>query len=200
MMTGSTRSVFCPCSGVRSSGEFKEEPKFSLNSAAEWTRHRSFAWLMRSEEDSNPQRGLVDTVSYFDESEPSWDDHTYFKIVENSRGKVGYHIKIDGARLSLSEPSHSYLFPGASSNSNNTRGNSTRPSTLKGMGHSLWFGRRRIFRRRPLSYPELASYLLRGRLRQVLKSSLAWGLSRRRPVTEFLGGTALLRSRHGYRP
>ena len=141
--------------------------------------------------DSNPQRGLIDTVSYFDESEPSWDDHTYFKIVENSRGKVGYHIKIDGTRLSLSEPPNAYLFPGASGNSEqyerefNSAINIERYGViLSGLGGDEFLGGV------PYPYPELASYLLRGRLRQVLKSSLAWGLSRRRPVTEFLGGTA----------
>jgi asparagine synthase (glutamine-hydrolysing) len=36
----------------------------------------------------------VETVSYFDDSEPNWDERSYFGIVEAKRGSVGYHIDV----------------------------------------------------------------------------------------------------------
>jgi asparagine synthase (glutamine-hydrolysing) len=37
---------------------------------------------------------FLDTVSYFDDSEPNWDERHYFSIVEARRGKSGIHLNI----------------------------------------------------------------------------------------------------------
>lgn len=36
----------------------------------------------------------LDTVSYYDDSEPNWDERPYFTRVERRRGRVGYHIDV----------------------------------------------------------------------------------------------------------
>ena len=35
-----------------------------------------------------------ETVSYYDDSEPNWDERSYFRIVEAKRGKTGCHIDV----------------------------------------------------------------------------------------------------------
>ena len=45
----------------------------------------------------------LDTLSYYDKSEPSGDDWIYFQKIEAKRGRVGIHI--DGSRLGTSPDS-----------------------------------------------------------------------------------------------
>jgi asparagine synthase (glutamine-hydrolysing) len=45
--------------------------------------------------DQEPSHGgPVETVSYYADAEPNWDERSYFSIVEAKRGRVGYHIDI----------------------------------------------------------------------------------------------------------
>lgn len=48
---------------------------------------------MRSERGAQP-RELLDTISYFDDAEPNWDERPYFSIVEARRGKTGVHLNL----------------------------------------------------------------------------------------------------------
>ena len=41
----------------------------------------------------------VDTVSYYDDSEPNWNERPYFTKVEQNRGRIGCHIKIGRAHV-----------------------------------------------------------------------------------------------------
>jgi len=49
----------------------------------------------------------LDTLSYFDDSEPNWNERPYFSLIEAKRGREGSHIEVGSAReLSvLLEPS-----------------------------------------------------------------------------------------------
>jgi asparagine synthase (glutamine-hydrolysing) len=38
----------------------------------------------------------LDTISYFDENEPNWNERPYFSLVEKQRGREGYHIDLGG--------------------------------------------------------------------------------------------------------
>src|SRR6266576_1982353 len=41
----------------------------------------------------------VATVSYYDDSEPNWDERSYFTIVEAKRGRTGFHIDVGKQEL-----------------------------------------------------------------------------------------------------
>lgn len=45
-------------------------------------------------------RKPVETVSYYDDSEPNWDERPFFNIVETKRGKIGHHIDVGKQQLS----------------------------------------------------------------------------------------------------
>jgi asparagine synthase (glutamine-hydrolysing) len=36
----------------------------------------------------------LDTISYYDDSEPNWNEHPYFTRVEEKRGRTGWHINV----------------------------------------------------------------------------------------------------------
>jgi len=68
----------------------------------------------------NPPRSLIDSISYYDDSEPTWNERPYFSLVEELRGKTGIHT--DTSLIARTFQSHDsslgeYLFPGADSSS-----------------------------------------------------------------------------------
>jgi asparagine synthase (glutamine-hydrolysing) len=49
----------------------------------------------------------LDTISYFDDSEPNWNERPYFTKVEEKRGRTGWHINVGAHRpekVQVSEP------------------------------------------------------------------------------------------------
>jgi asparagine synthase (glutamine-hydrolysing) len=40
----------------------------------------------------------LDTISWYDDSDPNWDDHLYFPIVEAKRGRSGWHIDLGAGK------------------------------------------------------------------------------------------------------
>jgi len=46
----------------------------------------------------------LDTVSYYDDSEPNWNERPYFTKVEEKRGRTGCHIAVGSQEQTLSEP------------------------------------------------------------------------------------------------
>jgi asparagine synthase (glutamine-hydrolysing) len=137
-----------------------------------------------------PLSDMIDTVSFYDDSEISWDDDRYFPLVEKFRGKSGYHIRAQASRLSLSLPSSVYLFPGADGTAeeqenefNATVGIDKYRIILSGLGGDEFMGGI------PYPTPELASYLLHGRLLDLAQSGVSWGLLLRRPLIEVLSET-----------
>ena len=61
---------------------------------------------------------LIDTVSYYDDSEATWNEEPYFTSVEALRGKAGVHFKMsprDRSFLPVPSATARYLFPGGDS-------------------------------------------------------------------------------------
>jgi asparagine synthase (glutamine-hydrolysing) len=49
----------------------------------------------------------LDTISYYDDSEPNWNERPYFTKVEEKRGRTGWHVNVGGQdpeRVPVSEP------------------------------------------------------------------------------------------------
>jgi asparagine synthase (glutamine-hydrolysing) len=133
----------------------------------------------------------VDTVSFFDPSEPNWDESLYFSKVEELRGCVGCHIDVSRSNNSvpglqkhasgitpgdcLRDPSEAELFAQCLlSNGNRV--------VLSGIGGDEVLGGV------PSPLPELADLLVRaqfqffGRLRE-------WALASRQPIVHLLAAT-----------
>jgi asparagine synthase (glutamine-hydrolysing) len=130
----------------------------------------------------------LDTISYFDDSEPNWNERPYFTKVEEKRGRTGWHINVgaqDPERVPTAEP------PPESSNDRfvPTPGYDGRTSPqvrmcltsqanrvlLSGIGGDEVMGGV------PTPIPELADLLARARLGALAHQLKVWALEKRKP-------------------
>ena len=156
---------------------------------------------------ANPKAEILDTVSFYDDSDPSLDEKAYFSITEAKRGKIGTHIDVAFSQRTF-EPfdagNCAYLFPGADSFSPYqercfydlvwSRGYR---SILSGIGGDEVLGGV------PVCWPELAHDLVAGDFSRLLRQAIAWSLVDRNPLLGTLYGTVKytveLYSVYGYR-
>jgi asparagine synthase (glutamine-hydrolysing) len=50
---------------------------------------------------ADPHSTLLDTVSYYDDTEPSWNEKPYFTVTEAHRGHTGHHVNVSIPRRSF---------------------------------------------------------------------------------------------------
>jgi asparagine synthase (glutamine-hydrolysing) len=136
----------------------------------------------------------IETLSYYDDEEPSGDERPYFSLIEKQRGRVGSHIsmsqftqKTRGQALS---PLPGYCFavtPGYFSRSlqwdrliQNRLKESDSRVILSGLGGDEILG--------GVQYeaPELAEYFIAGRMIAFCHSLLAWSLARKKTISGLL--------------
>jgi len=132
---------------------------------------------MRVENGAAPEE-LLDTVSYYDESEPNWNELPYFTAVEDERKKSGVHVRASFLDHSLEAPGSGYLLPGADSNTplieqrlENEVGPNRYRVILSGLGGDELLGGP------PNPLPELADYLVSGQLGPLFRQAIQWCLS-----------------------
>lgn len=126
---------------------------------------------------------LLDTVSYYDDSEPNWDEARYFSIVERQRGKSGIHIKTSFTERTFEAPDIRSPLPGFDSSSVE-RERRLRISfegrdyqtILSGLGGDELLGGI------PTPLPELADDLAAARLKDFISRATEWCLASRTPV------------------
>jgi asparagine synthase (glutamine-hydrolysing) len=137
----------------------------------------------------NPAAELIDTISYYDDTDPNWDEKSYFLRVEAERKKDGIHIgsadrwTFEPADASLGR----YLLPGADSGSierekrfQSLVGDVGYRVILSGIGGDELLGGV------PTPFPELADYLIALKFKRLLQQSVSWCLAERTPVSHTL--------------
>jgi len=131
----------------------------------------------------HPSAELIDTLSYFDDTEASWNERPYFTLVEAMRGKSGTHMDASRYRNTFEKPSDigaRYLYPGIDQSIIEhdidlhaaTARNGYR-SILSGIGGDELTGGI------PDPTTELANYLARGNLLGGTRHAIAWCISDR---------------------
>jgi asparagine synthase (glutamine-hydrolysing) len=125
----------------------------------------------------------LDTVSYYDDSEPNWNERPYFMKVEQQRGREGCHINV-GAEMPqflLKESRFSSLPGGGSCNVNAARALSSHIASggyrviLSGLGGDEVTGSV------PTPSPEIADLLVEGQVTALCHQLKLWALYKRRP-------------------
>jgi asparagine synthase (glutamine-hydrolysing) len=144
---------------------------------------------IRREQGASPDK-LIDTLSYYDDSEPSWNERPYFTAVEERRGKTGIHMEVsfmDRTFESVPPSEGVYHFPGPDSSAIELERKMARALDrykyrviLSGIGGDEVLGGV------PLPYPELADYMVSGSLGLLLKGAVAWSLASRMPLIQTL--------------
>jgi asparagine synthase (glutamine-hydrolysing) len=127
----------------------------------------------------------LDTLSYYDDSEPNWNERPYFAKVEEKRGCTGTHIDLasqEGFMLP-SDSDHFAPTPGSSTGRASeasrqiaacieTQGNRV---VLSGIGGDEFTGGV------PTPSPELADLLARGHLEILAQQLKRWAINKRKP-------------------
>ncbi len=127
----------------------------------------------------------LDTISYYDDSEPNWNERPYFMKVEEKRGRAGCHIEVGGQRLFKFDLKNSHFAATPSSAIGRPqefgrqfaacmRSQENR-TLLSGVGGDEVMGGV------PTPAPELEDLLARARFRRLARQLRVWALSKRKP-------------------
>ena len=136
----------------------------------------------------------LDTLSYYDKTEPSGEDWTYFRKVEAKRGRAGIHI--DGSRLGTSPESLACTefcpLPGAFGSGrtlDTERADAVRKggyrAVLSGIGGDEFTGGV------PDPRAHLADLIVEGKFVSLARQLTAWSLVKRRPWVQLLWWSAI---------
>ena len=136
----------------------------------------------------------LDTISYYDKTEPSGDDWIYFQKIEEKRGRVGIHI--DGSKLASSpaslQCSEFCPMPGAlgvGQKLGDERADAVRSggyrAVLSGIGGDEFMGGI------PDPRAQLADLIVQFKLFSLARQLTAWSLVKRQPWLQLLWQSAI---------
>ena len=138
---------------------------------------------------TNP-RNQVETISYFDDTEPDWDERPYFTAVENYRKKEGIHFDCSTQHASykpLLLPDRVYPYLGGDAASlhraeqfERSVGEGRFRVILSGIGGDELLGGV------PTPLPELSNHLRAGRILNLVCRSAEWCIPTREPLLRML--------------
>jgi asparagine synthase (glutamine-hydrolysing) len=146
---------------------------------------------------------LLDTLSFYNDLEPDWNERRYFSVTEARRGKTGVHIDIatDGPTYEPLNPDEgAFLWPGADSGTIQQERETSRLAgpeyrvILNGIGGDELLGGV------PYPIPELAAHLLSGNLPRLLSQTFRWCMVKRTPMLDMLVDTIRTTASLYYRP
>jgi asparagine synthase (glutamine-hydrolysing) len=130
----------------------------------------------------------LDTISYYDDSEPNWNERPYFTKVEEKRGRTGWHVDVgaqDQEKLLVPEPllesAHGHFVP--------TPGYDGRTSPhfrmcMASQGNRVvlsGLGGDEVMGGVPTPAPELQNLLARAQLGALAHQLKVWALEKRKP-------------------
>jgi len=118
----------------------------------------------------------VETISYYNDSEPNWDERPYFRVVEERRGRAGLHVNADSTQPEIGSDRPG-LWPGNQPKSATAdwMSRSGHRVLLSGIGGDEFLGGV------PTPIPELEDLLATGRFRDLAHQLKVWALVQRRP-------------------
>ncbi len=127
----------------------------------------------------------LDTISYYDDSEPNWNERPYFTKIEEKRGRTGTHIDFgkQGSFKFEFDSDHFAATPGSGGGrpSETSRqiaacmASQRNRAVLSGIGGDEFTGGV------PTPTPELEDLLARGHFRTLARQLKVWALNKRKP-------------------
>jgi asparagine synthase (glutamine-hydrolysing) len=135
----------------------------------------------------NAETPRLDTISYYNDSEPNWNERPYFQKVEEKRSRTGWHIDVslqDSQETLLSETGEFPDLQLAPAPGPCGRTSEQIRMCLASQGNRVLLsgiGGDEVMGGVPIPVPELQDLLARGRLVQFLHQLKIWALQKRRP-------------------
>jgi asparagine synthase (glutamine-hydrolysing) len=138
-------------------------------------------------------KSTLETISYYDNREPNWDERPYFTQVEMERGRKGFHIDVGGQEFLAAQihdgqlavtPKAIYLSPEA---------NEQFATCIRTLGNRVilcGIGGDEVCGGVPTPIPELQDLLVRGHLWRLARQLKVWALQKRQPWLRLLGEAA----------
>ncbi|WP_158792085.1 asparagine synthase-related protein [Granulicella sp. L60] len=132
----------------------------------------------------------LDTVSYYDDTEPDWDDRIYFEAIERYRQKIGIHIDVS-QRIAQYEPLllQTRIYPYICGDRSYFDAATKFENAVGGKGHRVilsGIGGDELLGGVPTPLPELTDYVRRGQLSKLISRAFAWSLVGRRPFGQLI--------------
>jgi asparagine synthase (glutamine-hydrolysing) len=127
----------------------------------------------------------LDSISYYDDTDPNWNERPYFTTVEETRGRSGLHINVAASshlplrskpeeRFSAT-PAHIGWFDHLSTQLGECLASNGNRIVLSGIGGDEITGGV------PTPIPELSDLLVAGALQDLVKQVNSWALAKRKP-------------------
>lgn len=140
----------------------------------------------------NRETPRLDTVSYYDNREPNWDEQPYFESVERKRGRAGCHIDV-GSQVFFHEALRAKRFrPTPSENGTASDAHKQFRELFLVNGYRVvlsGLGGDEVTGGVPSPSPELRDLIASGRIRTLCGRLKQWALIQRRPWTLLLWET-----------
>lgn len=144
-------------------------------------------------EKSSANALLVDTLSYFDPSEPHWNEQPFISVVESHRNKTGTHLELSlSSRTFVAPPASTatYLLPGLDSSSFSWEQRVFDVARQKGARVFITGnGGDEVLGGVPTSLPELADYLVSGQIGLFFTQATRWCLANRSAMVSMAKAT-----------
>ena len=137
----------------------------------------------------------IDTISFYSDSEPNWNERPFFTAVERQRGRAGCHIDSSRHEPLTAMPSAGRFFASpASSNSQSALSIHLSEVLAAGLHRVILsgVGGDEVTGGLPSPLPELADLLFEFRIPTFLRRLVTWSLAKRTTVPRLLSLTAKL--------
>jgi asparagine synthase (glutamine-hydrolysing) len=131
---------------------------------------------------ANAQR--LDTISYYDDSDPHWNERSYLETVEKQRGREGLHVNIGSQNTIAFEADHLQFVAGPASALGRDESAKQTSEYLARCGARILLsgiGGDEATGGVPTPTPELGDLLVTMQIRRLVQQLKSWALSQRRP-------------------
>jgi asparagine synthase (glutamine-hydrolysing) len=134
----------------------------------------------------------LDTVSYYDDSEPNWNERPYFRKIEEQRGRTGLHINVETENSLGTIFKNGPLRISPASDGAVSESRKKLHSFVAANGHRVLlsgFGGDEVLGGVPVPTSELADLLSRIEVRSLTRQLKIWSLDKRTPWFHLLWAT-----------
>jgi len=126
----------------------------------------------------------IDTLSYYDDSEPTWNERPYFTEVENKRARPGHHIDLKGTDIFNFESGHGVFVATPHSDRHTSKTATQFYQYLLAQRHRVvlsGLGGDEVLGGVPTPVPELADLFAGADMKQFAHQLKVWALDKRKP-------------------